>query len=54
MDVRTLLIHGEDRARRMAEMAANEKKDWCAAQFVELAALFHTTLNAVIDNKSND
>lgn len=54
MDVRTLLIHGEDRARLMAEMAATEKKDWCAAQFVELAAVFHTTLTAVIDKESND
>ena len=52
MCVKTLLIHGMDRAHHMAEVTSN---DYVMAQFLELAALFEASLNAfndfVHDNK---
>ena len=46
MDVKTLLIHGSDRAHHMAEATSN---DYVLAQFLELAALFDASLVAFKD-----
>ena len=49
MHVPTLLIFGEERARKMAESSEWADEECSAAQFRELAELFHTAKVAYDD-----
>lgn len=49
MDIRTLLIYGEERARIMAECAECAKEEYRAAQFRELAELLKAIHKAFDD-----
>jgi len=49
MHIPTLLIHGDERARIMAESAECMDNEYHAAQFRELAELFYTAKVAYDD-----
>ena len=49
MHIPTLLIYGEERARKMAGSAQFMDKEYHAAQFRELAELFYTAKVAYDD-----
>ena len=49
MDVRTLLIYGEERARKIAEYAESSDEEYRAAQLRELAELFYAAKVAYDD-----